>query len=537
MTEHPDSPEAGNDNLSPIIPLIAAAEAFTARGEHDRAVDKLDAALKLDPDSADAWFTMGQALMRLSMFQQAENAFRQTIRCDDNHLRALNMLGSALTRLGQYDEAIKCLSHAVKHDKQRPEIRLNLGVAYAEAGRGRLARIHLEQALRLRPDYAEAHAVIGNVDFNDGNLAASVERYRQALALRPNDPHLRLNAALIYLTAGEIEDGWDCFEARLDPGAGQPIEHRHELARWRGEDLGGKSLLVAAEQGLGDQIQFASCIPDLSAAAAKLHIEVEPRLVELFQRSFPEASVHAQNLRRESRLAIMEYPWLTPEAGIDLAVPIASLPLYLRKRAEGFPCPGAYLKPDPVRRAAWRERLDALGPTIKIGVNWRSGRLTALRAKFYTGIEDWGPIIGLAAQHLVQFINLQYDDCDEELAKAKELFGCEIHDFVDLDQWNDLDGVAALISELDFAICAPTVVSIIAGSVGPPAVMLGYGQLQCGLFPSAFQPAVQPFGGADKLDRAAAALVDFIEKRAAFTGDREALRDLWHQVKPVPLEG
>ncbi|MEO8449716.1 MAG: N-acetylglucosaminyltransferase, partial [Gemmatimonadota bacterium] len=151
------------------------------------------------------------------------------------------------------------------------------------------------------------------------------------------------------------------------------------------------------------------------------------------------------------------------EARWDWHSPLGSLPRWLRRKRSDFPANGAYLVPDPARRARWRARLDALGPEPTIGLCWRSGLLTPDRRRHYAPLTAWARLLAVPG---VTWICLQYDECGDELATFEQLAGIRIHRWPDEDLKNDLESVAALVAELDGIVTAPTAISSLAGAVG-----------------------------------------------------------------------
>ncbi|HEY0283401.1 MAG TPA: flagellar protein FlbA, partial [Rhizomicrobium sp.] len=144
----------------------------------------------------------------------------------------------------------------------------------------------------------------------------------------------------------------------------------------------------------------------------------------------------------------------------------------LRSRLEDFPH-RAFLRPDPKRAAEFREKLRAGGPGPTVGICWRSMMLDAKRAKYYSALDMWGPILKTPG---VRFVNIQYGECEAELARARELHGVEIQRFDGLDLTNDIDGAAALSAALDLAISAPTAAAACAAGVGTKVWFLTAGR-------------------------------------------------------------
>ncbi|MBI2292882.1 MAG: hypothetical protein HYU73_21695, partial [Betaproteobacteria bacterium] len=222
---------------------------------------------------------------------------------------------------------------------------------------------------------------------------------------------------------------------------------------WAGGALGGRDILIYGEQGLGDEVMFASCVPDVMRQARGVVIECDARLASLFQRSFPAAHVHGAP-RDASRV------WLNAFPELSVQVACGSLPRFLRRSAADFPPHRGYLVADRARVADWKSRLAGNGGALNVGLSWRGGtRKTReeLRSLTFAQCLPW------LTAHNCRFVCLQRGDCAEEVAAAKRLG-------VGLDWWpealQDTDELAALIAALDLVISVPNTNVHLAGALG-----------------------------------------------------------------------
>jgi hypothetical protein len=206
---------------------------------------------------------------------------------------------------------------------------------------------------------------------------------------------------------------------------------------------------------LGDEFMFGALLPEALSRFPAAIVECEPRLVALFQRSFPRTTVRAPTRR---------------PTDADCHLPFGSLPRLLWKTAPVPPPPAGWLKPDPERVAAWRSRLDALGPGLRVGIAWTSRRITTERRQSYTDLEEWNSLLCLPGIHAV---SLQYDGREEEIAAVEERLRLRIHRWPDLDQIADLEGTAALMANLDLAITVASSAGEMAAALGVPVWRLG----------------------------------------------------------------
>src|SRR6185312_14188320 len=235
--------------------------------------------------------------------------------------------------------------------------------------------------------------------------------------------------------AGRLEDGFTDYEIRNDQRFRAYLHHLIEAPLWKGEALADKKILLVGEQGLGDEFMFANILPDVQAAlgdAGKLQIAVDPRLVPLFQRSFPAAEVDTYDDRtlvdNDGNKALRLIPFVAGANKPDFWAPMGSALQYYRKSLSDFPHK-PFLTPDPARVAKYKERL-ALLPGKKVGICWRSMMIAGKRGRFFTAIDAWGDILQTPG---ITFVNLQYGDSGPDIARDKEKFGVEIHQVEGLD--------------------------------------------------------------------------------------------------------
>jgi hypothetical protein len=252
---------------------------------------------------------------------------------------------------------------------------------------------------------------------------------------------------------GDYGRGWVDYESRL-LSAKQPPRSRR-LPRWHGGALGGRTLLVYGDQGLGDEIMFASCLKEVAREAGRCIIECAPKLVPLFARSFAGAEVYA-------------WAWDGPVADdgrdADLEIPLSSLPLYRRRSLADFPAHSGYLVADAARIDHWRARLASLGRGLKVGISWRGGTYKTRTSKRSIPLEHWLPILRVPG---VQFVSLQYTkDTAGELSALREAHGVEVTHWP--EAIDDYDETAALMSALDLTISVCTAVIHLGGALGRP---------------------------------------------------------------------
>jgi len=365
-------------------------------------------------------------------------------------------LGVALGELGRTDAAENAFRAALAADRNIPDVHLNLGTLLERAGRFEEALSELDFAIVENPACVLAHFGRGNVLRQLTRVGEAIQAYEQAVACDPNFAKARFNLALALLLTEQFERGWTEYEWR---GAGGDVAFdKYPQPVWRGESLAQKTILVHAEQGIGDEILFASCLPDLIPQAQRTLIVCDPRLERLLARSFPTARVFGRGRRKDRQ------PPELPE-NADVRIPAGSIPQYLRPSVAAFPTRRRFLLPDPVQRRAWQNRYEALGPGKRIGISWQAGGQPAERQRRTIPLVNW---IDILSQSNCHFVNLQYGSAKTELATLQAETGIHVHDWAEGDPLVDQDAFAAKLAALDLVISVGNATAHLAGALSVP---------------------------------------------------------------------
>ncbi|HYF89448.1 tetratricopeptide repeat protein [Azospirillum sp.] len=421
-------------------------------GSSDEGEAALRDVLARRPDHAAAALALAGSLRR--RWGDAEPAYRRYLALEPADAEAWNAFGLALQNADRIEQAAEAFARALRLAPAMAEAMTNLGTIRRLQGRAGEAADLQRRALDQRPGYAAAHTNLALALQDLGDEAGAEQEFTRALDADPAQALARFNRAILRLRQGRLIEGWEDYASRFDSGRLGP-KRPFGIPEWEGNDLAGRRLLLWAEQGLGDEFMFGSLLPQVIARYPDLIVECEPRLVSLFQRSFPGTTVRAPTRR---------------PTDVDCHLPFGSLPR-LMWRASPVPAPPAgWLKPDPERVAAWRQRLDALGPGLAVGIAWTSQRITTERRQSYTELEDWLPLLRLPGLHPV---SLQYDGREEEIAAVEDRYGLRIHRWSDLDQIGDLESTAALMANLDLAITVASSAGEMAAALGVPVWRLG----------------------------------------------------------------
>jgi len=436
---------------------------LSARGQHAQAIERFEAALARAPNDTRVLFALGNTARDLSMGDAAERFYRQVLTHEPGRLEALINLTNLLRKRGRFDAAQALLAPALSQKPESAELWLTMGSIYRETGARIQAAEHYRQALGFDSDYAPAMGNLADLLADDGHFEDALALYDRVLRLEKHNAQARMNRAVLHLLRGNLKDGWRDYAARLEiPGKAPAPDHK--LERWNGDTLKRQRLLITAEQGIGDQIMFASMIPGVTARASQeggsLVLECEPRLVTLFERSFPEVTIRAWDAETRGGVTRTRYDWLKNVGGATRAIEMGSLPRHMRSKIESFPNTNAYLRPDPEEVIRWRSEL---GASVGVGICWRSGKTGGHRSLQYAPLEAWADFVRDLPATIVC---VQYDPTSEEISQLEALSRKKIVVPRDIDQKNEIDRACALLASLDAVVSAPTAVSWLAAAAG-----------------------------------------------------------------------
>ena len=444
---------------------FATANLFSKRGDHDRAIQATKNAIKFNPNWPEAWSNLGELLRKEEVYEDAIDALRKAVELQPDNLTIQYNLATALSDAGEYDGAETIFRDILGADSTFIKAFINLGTVYKKTNRNDEALNLFEQALFLDPNLHQAYTNIGSIFANYGWLNAALPLYDKALSLRAeSDPLILLYRGAIALSLGRLAEGWRQYGYRFDAPEEGGLRRSVPPAYWGGEDLTGKSIVVWTEQGLGDEVLHASILHEVIERTARCVIECSKRMVPVFARSFPTATVEGYDSSN--------FPVTTAE-GIDYQIPLGSLGQHFRPDFASFPRHQGYLKADPDKVSEIRARYEALaGGRRIVGISWRSKNERAGEAKS-TALSDMAPILQVPG---VMFVNLQYGDCTEELAEVREQLGVEILQDTAVDPLTDMDAFFAQVSALDLILSTSNTTAHVAGAQNIPVwVLLTHG--------------------------------------------------------------
>lgn len=463
------------------------AQVLRDLGRLEEAVTAYRRALTIDPALIETRNDLGVVLSRLGRHDEAIACHQDVLTAAPNHVSALNNLGMALKAVGRIDDAMACYRKALAANPDFVEARNNLGLAFgsrfefedaaacyrevlavapdfvpahnnlglalADLGRPEEAAASYRRALAINPDDISALGNLGIVSAQLGRTAEAVWCYDRALEIDPSSAAMRVNRAVANLAAGNLAQGWADMESRWDAGALSP--RPMPMPRWAGEDIAGRVILLHAEQGLGDIIQFSRYVPMVADLGATVILEVPESLRSLLARSWPRVTVRPEGE-------------VSPAA--DVHCPLMSLPLRFDTALETIPASIPYLSPPPVAAAIWRKRVEP-HRGFKVGLVWAGAPRPSDEGAHSTDRRRSMPLARfapLAAIPHATFFSLQKGDAAAQANGPECPF--PLVDFT--AELDDFDATAALASNLDLVITVDTAVAHLAGALGKPVWVL-----------------------------------------------------------------
>ncbi|MCH8045331.1 MAG: tetratricopeptide repeat protein, partial [Planctomycetes bacterium] len=438
-------------------PSFTGALGFYQAGNLEDARAACRAAMTASPDDARCLHLMAAVLVQQGEAETALGFAERAVVRDPSQWTYHNTLAGVLQNLDRLDEAVAALREGIRLEPGRAELHNSLAKIYQHQGSDGDAELCFRRAAGLDSENQEARRNLAGLLRKQDRFDEALRCYDQMIEERPDDALSHLNRALMFLEHERLASGWVEYDWRWREPGGPPRRDFFPWPLWTGETLSGKTIFVHAEQGVGDEIMFASCYPALLARAGHCIFSCDPRLVPLLQRSFPTATISP--IRRGE-----EQQWRPPEGrSIDYQIVAGDVPRYLRCTVESFPRQRRFLMADRSQGEFWRERLDALGPGLKVGIAWRAGRRPQEKLVKTTDLVQWRSVLQCPG---VRFVNLQHGDCGAELAAVNQSLERSIADWDDFDQTRQLDSLAALIGQLDLVISVSNTTVHLAGGLG-----------------------------------------------------------------------
>ena len=457
---------------------------------YDEALSWVDKALRINSRYTPAYLNRGHILTKLKNFEEAVSSYEKAISLNSNFLDARLGLANAYRGLKHYEDALAAYQAALTVKPDCAEAWIGRGKTFAELERFEEALAAYEKALAIDPNSDLAWLGRGGTLFGLKDFESALAAFDEALRLNPKlaaawvcrgdaltemkrdrdaciayeratdlDPHLAdayLKEAVVKLCIGDFHAGWDLYEWRSKAdemvSAYPHLEALSVAVRQERTAFIGKHVVVFSEQGVGDEIMFASMLPDLLADAQTVVYQVDPRLADLFGRSFPGARFIGRGTPRGEE---------NFERAFGMVIQAGSLGYAYRRSAASFPrLP--YLRAETAKTERWRSQIvKESGYRLKVGLSWRGGTARTRRDERSIDLEQLRLLTG---RDDCYFVNLQYGNVDDELARLNNSGSGKVCRL--LNDFNDFDELAALIMALDVVISVQNTTIHLSGALG-----------------------------------------------------------------------
>jgi tetratricopeptide (TPR) repeat protein len=447
VSRYMKSIELNSDNADPYINL---GSIFQERGQINEAIKNYEIALKLRPDDAAANYNLGSSFQRIGQLEKAMAFYGKALQINPNPF-AYNNLGSILLEKGQVDEGIICFQKALEIDPNYANAHNNLGVAFREKRKTDEAKVCFRKAIRLNPNHADAFNNLGSISNTNRQLDESIKYYQTAIRLDPKHADAHYGLALSLLSLGNFKDGfkehewrwksrdflkYNCFHRPGD--FSQPI--------LSGIDIAGLTVMIYAEQGFGDTVQFIRYAPLVAQRGAKVIIECHKELASLLQTTEGVAQVIVQG---------------EPIPDFDIHCPLLTLPSVFDTSVENIPARIPYISVNSMLVQKWRDKMRHDKSKLKVGLVWHGNpkhKNDRNRSIPFTCFSH------LAKFTDITFYSLQKGEASEQTKNLPA--GMRLRDLT--EEIDDFSDTAALIENLDLTISVDTSVAHLAGALGRP---------------------------------------------------------------------
>lgn len=468
--------DGGQVSSSKVEAAIGLALTHRERGDLGKGIEVLQEACKAHAERADVWMLLGIFLKQAGHLQEAEGClkksarldpaqpdvqnnlgnlygqmgkgkqalahYRKALELDGNHFEAANNLGKFLAARGMLGEAVGILRRLTQKFPDNYRTHSNLGVAFLQNHKPEEAERCLRRALALRKDFPEGYANLGSALVNQNRLEEAVECLDRAIELKPGLAEPHWNKAIVCLRQGNFAEGWELHEWRFRQ-PGYPVFHP-EAKRWDGSDQPDKTLLLYAEQGFGDAIQFIRYVPELAKKFRRVLVECQPELAPLFEQAKGVKQVFSRGRSLQK---------------FDVAIPMLSVPLMLKTGMESIPAEVPYFS---IGKEGKKEGAFAHEETkLAVGIAWAGNARHRQDPVRSCSLEEWLPLLKTKG---VRFVSLQKGAASQELRGLSPEVSVE--DAV--EKCEDFLDTAKVVASLDLVISVDTAVAHLAGALARP---------------------------------------------------------------------
>lgn len=424
------------------------SEALNTLERPAEAAEAAQGLIRMNPAHAEAWSNLGGAQLLLEQPAAALESLDRALELRPDLPRALCNRAKALARLGRFDEALAFINQIIARLPASAETLFTRGLIRFDHGDLDGALADCSAALAISPGHVPSLVYTGNIRLAQGRHADAIDAFDQALRHDPGHAVSHYNLGITLLLTGRFERGWDEYHWRFETREFSSNAAVIPLPRWKGRrDV---RLLVATEQGIGDQIMYASMLDDLSRHMDNITVALSDKLIPVFRRAYPGIRF----------VSLMET--LGPCSDWDEYISIGDLGLHFRRSLDSFlAARRAYLVTDSTRAAGLRKTIAASGRPVA-GLSWYSNNKSVGTQKSMALADLSRAFAGLD----FGWIDLQYGDTEAERAAVRAAGGIDVTREPTVDTFNDIDGLAALIDACDVIVTISNTTAHLAGALG-----------------------------------------------------------------------
>lgn len=473
MKTRSPQPKLRNSNakLLNLKKLLDQGEALMNANDFESASGLYAQAVMEFPDYSICYSCLGAALIKLEQMNEAEAVLRRAIELNPKDEIARTNMAAIYQHNGESKEALMNCLELIQINPNSAITFNNLGCAFSALEMYKEAKEAYQTSLQIDENYCDCLINLGKLYSDSCEPDKAIELYEKALKIfeENNDPRqefVKYYLSFDLLSKGLLKRGWENYEHGFSttvPRLGRRLPNRiFNIPKWQGQIVAGKKLLIWREQGIGDEIRMYSILNELPSKEMHITVECDTRLIQVLSNSFPNIHFRQQIILEGELASIINNEF-------DFHCPTASLPLLFRNDPESFSSTSPFIVPNKKRAEEYRLQLASKSNKIKVGICWRSGLMHSTRNMHMTNLIDWEPIL---KDPRISVVNLQYGECEAEIAEAEKMYDCEIIRLPNLDLKDDLEGTFALTSTLDYVITVGTAVLEIAGALNIPTIAL-----------------------------------------------------------------
>ena len=375
------------------------------------------------------------------------------------------LMANVLEDLSKELDAIKCLQKAISLKDKYWQAFFNLGKLYLKVKKFKKSKEYFKKVLEIDSNNIESMHYLGVLYVKTKDLIKAKKQFEKVISINPNIEKSHEALSEILLCTGNLKYGWKEYMWKFNYLENVYPEEIKKIPIWDGKNIGKNTFLIFREQGFGDEVLYASCYKDLISKAKKCFFITDDRLVNLFKNSFPTANFVGENIFSKKT----DLSQINPSARLQAPM----IPKFFRKKFSDFPKQKKYLIPEKIKQKKWKKKLLKYKKKLKIGLAWRSSSELNNQAKDSTknslnepivfNLNDWKDFLSVEN---ICLVNLMYSDVKKEINEFNFSAKSKIINFDDLDLKNEIDDVAALITNLDIVISAQTWIGDFSAALG-----------------------------------------------------------------------